>query len=82
MKSNSIVNVRVAVRQRSRREPARGHLQGDAPRVVERRRLRERHLADDLQPQVQRRVGVLPGVVGEGRPALVRHGRIIARGPR
>ena len=64
----------IAVGQRPRREAARRHLKRDGPGVVERRRLGERHLADDLRPHVQRGVGVFPGVVGERRPGFVGHG--------
>ena len=52
-------------------QPARRDQQRHAPGVVERRRLRQRDLADDLRPHVQRGVGVLPLVVWQGRPLFV-----------
>ena len=44
-----------------------------AQRVIERRRQRQRDLADDLRPHVQRRVGVLPASYGSARPTFVCH---------
>src|SRR5258708_26347571 len=60
-------------RERARREAARRDLERNAPRMVEGRRMRQRDLADDLHPHVQRGVGVLPRVVGELRPRVA-HG--------
>ena len=61
MKSNSIVNVRSPCGSGRVDETARGQLQRDRPAVIERRRLRERDLANDLRPHVQRRVCIGPG---------------------
>ena len=36
----------------------------DVPGLIEPRRLREADLADDLRPQMQRRIGILPGREG------------------
>ena len=41
--------------------------------MIERRRQRERNLADHLGPHVQRCVGVFPGFVRQRGPALVAH---------
>src|SRR4051794_35510078 len=44
--------------------------------MVERWRLRERHLPHDLRPHVQRRIRIFPRVVGKGRPQVpgrIRH---------
>ena len=59
-----------AVRQRPRRQSARRDLQRNAPRMIQTRRTRQRHLAHDLHPHVQRGIGVLPLVVREGRPQV------------
>src|SRR5271166_647139 len=40
------------------------------PGVVDPRHLGEPHLADDLGPAVQRRIGVLPPIKRKGRPSL------------
>ena len=69
----------IAVRQRVRRQPARRDVERDAPAVIDRRRLRQRDLADHLRPHVQRRVGVLPRVVRQGGPEIVAHRCIIRR---
>ena len=89
MKSKSISKVRVPVGDRRGREPARGHVERDVPRVIDPGRQREADLADDLRPQVQGRVGVPPLVereVGPGlrgaRGASVAHaGRLYPRRP-
>ena len=52
-----------AVRQRPGRQAAAGHMEGDTPRLIDGRRLGERHFTNDLHPHVQRRIGVLPFVV-------------------
>ena len=70
----------IAVGERPRGESARRDLERDRPGVVERRRLGEGDLADDLRPHVERGVGVLPRVVGERRPGIVLHGGMIPDG--
>src|SRR5262249_45179393 len=57
-----------AVRQQMRGQAARRDAEGDGPRVVDRRRLGKRNLADDLGPHVERGVRVLPGFVWKGGP--------------
>ena len=64
-----------AMRQRPRGKTTRGDLQRDRPRMIDRRRLRERDLPDHLRPHVERRVGVLPSVVRQSRPWFVVHER-------
>jgi len=39
-------------------------IQHDVPGMIEPRRLREADLADDLRPEMQRRIGILPGREG------------------
>src|SRR3569832_225878 len=48
------------VRHGSSREPPRRDVVRHVPGVIGPRRLREPYLADDLRPQVQRRIGILP----------------------
>ncbi len=66
-----------SLRQRACREAARGDVQRDAPRMVQRRCVRERDLADNLRPHVQRRVRFPPGVVRQCRPGLLGHSAMI-----
>src|SRR6266403_9560 len=42
------------------RQPARGDVERDMPGMIEPRRARQANLADDLGPQVQRRIGLAP----------------------
>ena len=48
--------------------------------MVQRRRLRQRDLADHLRPQVQRGVGILPPSYGSAGPAIDAHTVIIVPG--
>ncbi len=49
-----------AVRNRAGGEPRWRYVQCDVPGMIRPRRLRQANLADDLRPQVQRCVGLLP----------------------
>src|ERR1700723_1518085 len=61
-----------AVRDRRGRKPARGDVKGNVPGVVEPGGPREADLADDLGPQMQRRVGFTPLGDGQFRPRHMR----------
>ena len=58
------------VRDRRRGEPARRHVEGDVPRVIDPRGLGEAELAHDLRPHVERRIGLLPVGERKARPRL------------
>jgi hypothetical protein len=58
------------VRDRRRRETARGHVERHVPRVVDPRRPGEPDLPDDLRPAVERRVRILPVGQREDRPGV------------
>ncbi len=57
-----------SVWNRRRGQPARGHVERHLPRVIERRGPGEADLAHDLGHHVERGIGVLPSLVGQGRP--------------
>ena len=57
-----------AVRQQVRGQAAAGDGECHRPCMVDRRCLRERNFPDDLQPHVQRRVGLFPSLVRQSRP--------------
>src|SRR6185436_497581 len=80
------LEVAVSGRNRRSRQSKCGHVERVAPAVVERRTGTESvpDLSDDLQPEVERRVRVAPGLEGQLRPrfrrsgrALVNHGRSV-----
>src|SRR5665213_905881 len=57
-----------AVRNWRGRQAARGDVKRDVPGVIEPGGARETDLADDLSPQMQRRIGVAPLSGGQFRP--------------
>jgi glyoxalase family protein len=59
------------VRQGMGGQPARRREEGDVPEMIRSRRQRQRDLADNLRPHVQRGVGVAPRFQLECRPAFV-----------
>src|SRR5204863_4285291 len=59
-----------AMRNGGRGEPSGGHVQRDAPRVIHPGTLAEPNLADDLGPQVQRRIRLAPRLEREVRPRV------------
>ena len=61
-----------AVRNRRGRQPARGDVKRDVPGMIEPGRAREADLADDLGPQMQRRIGLAPPGGGQFRPWYLR----------
>jgi hypothetical protein len=66
----------VAGRHRRGGKAARADVERHLPAVVQPRREREAHLADDLRPELERRRGVAPPRVGELGPDVrrVAHG--------
>src|SRR5689334_10775380 len=54
------------------RQPSRGHVINDMPRMVDPWRLHQADLADDLGPELQGRAGLLPGGVGQAGPSFHR----------
>src|SRR5207247_7192420 len=70
-----------AVRDRGRRQPARGHVEGDVPRVVDPGTPGQADLPDDLRPPVQRGVRVLPVLQGQAWPWVGAGTRLHRRPP-
>jgi hypothetical protein len=58
------------MRDRGSGQATRRHVQGHVPRMIDPRRPGQPDLADDLGPQMQRRAGVLPGLIGQSGPWL------------
>jgi hypothetical protein len=59
-----------AVRDHTGGQPARRDIERRLPGMIQPRRLGEPHLADDLGPEVQRRIGLAPFSVRQRRPGV------------
>jgi hypothetical protein len=59
-----------AVWNRRSRQPARGDVERDVPRMIEPRRARQPDLADDLRHEVKRFVGIAPCRIRKIRPRV------------
>ncbi|MBI4266710.1 MAG: hypothetical protein HY657_20270 [Acidobacteria bacterium] len=59
-----------AVWDRRGRQAARRHVERGVPGMIDRRAVPQPDLADDLQPHVERRVRVAPGVERQARPVV------------
>src|SRR5476649_2928968 len=57
-----------AVGDRRGRQPARGDVKRNMPGMVQPGRAHQTNLADDLAPQMQRRIGLAPRGGGQFRP--------------
>jgi len=66
----------IAVWNRRGGQAMRRHVEHDMPGVIEPRRLREPDLANDLRPEVQRGVSVLPRRKGQVGPDFVAGGSV------
>jgi hypothetical protein len=53
-----------AIRHRRRNEPARSSKERGIPPMIDERRERDAHLADDLRPKLQRVTGLAPRASG------------------
>jgi hypothetical protein len=53
----------IAERNWRRGQPPRRHKEHNVPGMIEPGRLREADLAHDLRPEMQRRIGLLPGSI-------------------
>ena len=64
----NILEDALTVRDGRRRQTPCRHVQRHGPRMIDGRRLREAHLADDLRPEVQRGARVAPLRQRKARP--------------
>ena len=72
MKSKSICSIRDAVGHGQRGEAADGGIEGDVPRVVDRRHKGEANLAHDLEPKLERGAGISSIEPGEVQASCLR----------